>query len=187
MINFNELKTGIIITIQSQPYEIIEASLLFKGRGHSILQAKLKNLITGNSISKTFHPSDSFEEAEIEKIKAKFLYSNKDQFWFCEENNSKNRFFISKEVIGESSRFLKQDTVVDGIVFNEKIINILLPIKVKLKVIESPPGIKGDRAQGGTKTIILETGANLNTPLFIEQGDIIEVNTEKGEYTRRVN
>jgi len=187
VINFNELKTGIIITIQSQPYEIIEASLLFKGRGHSILQAKLKNLITGNSISKTFHPSDSFEEAEIEKIKAKFLYSNKDQFWFCEENNSKNRFFISKEVIGESSRFLKQDTVVDGIVFNEKIINILLPIKVKLKVIESPPGIKGDRAQGGTKTIILETGANLNTPLFIEQGDIIEVNTEKGEYTRRVN
>ena len=187
MINFNELKTGTIVTMQSQPYEIIEASLLFKGRGHSILQAKLKNLITGNSISKTFHPSDSFEEAEIEKIKAKFLYSNKDQFWFCEENNSKNRFFISKEVIGESSRFLKQDTVVDGIVFNEKIINILLPIKVKLKVIESPPGIKGDRAQGGTKTIILETGANLNTPLFIEQGDIIEVNTEKGEYTRRVN
>jgi len=187
VINFNELKTGIIITIQSQPYEIIEASLLFKGRGHSILQAKLKNLITGNSISKTFHPSDSFEEAEIEKIKAKFLYLNKDQFWFCEENNSKNRFFISKEVIGESSRFLKQDTVVDGIVFNEKIINILLPIKVKLKVIESPPGIKGDRAQGGTKTIVLETGANLNTPLFIEQGDIIEVNTEKGEYTRRVN
>ena len=187
MINFNEIKTGTIVNMQSQPYEIIEASLLFKGRGHSILQAKLKNLITGNSISKTFHPSDSFEEAEIEKIKAKFLYLNKDQFWFCEENNSKNRFFISKEVIGESSRFLKQDTVVDGIVFNEKIINILLPIKVKLKVIESPPGIKGDRAQGGTKTIVLETGANLNTPLFIEQGDIIEVNTEKGEYTRRVN
>ena len=187
MINFNELKTGTIVTMQSQPYEIIEASSLFKGRGHSILQAKLKNLITGNSISKTFHPSDSFEEAEIEKIKAKFLYLNKDQFWFCEENNPKNRFSIIKEIIGESSNFLKQDTVVEGIVFNKEIINILLPIKVKLKVIESPPGIKGDRAQGGTKTITLETGAKLNVPLFIEQGDIIEVNTEKGEYTRRTN
>ncbi len=187
MADFNELKTGKVITIQSQPYEIIEASLLFKGRGHSILQAKLKNLITGNSISKTFHPSDSFEEAEIEKTKAKFLYLRKDQFWFCEEGNPKNRFFIQKEIIGESSNFLKQNTIVEGIVFNKEIINILLPIKVKLKVIESPPGIKGDRAQGGTKMITLETGAKLNTPLFIEQGDIIEVNTEKGEYTRRIS
>ena len=187
MSDFSELKAGTIITMQSQPYEIIEASLLFKGRGHSILQSKLKNLITGNSISKTFHPSDSFEEAEIEKIKAKFLYYNKDQFWFCEESNPKERFSIQKETIGKSSDFLKQDTIVEGIVFNEKIINILLPIKVKLKVIESPPGIKGDRAQGGTKIITLETGAKLNTPLFIEQGDVIEVNTEKGEYTRRIN
>jgi len=187
MSDFSELKAGTIITMQSQPYEIIEASLLFKGRGHSVLQTKLKNLITGNSISKAFHPSDSFEEAEIKKIRVNFIYSNKDEFWFCEEDNPKNRFSIPKEIIGESSRFLKQNTIVEGIVFNKEIINILLPIKVKLKVIESPPGIKGDRAQGGTKTITLETGAKLNTPLFIEQGDIIEVNTEKGEYTRRIN
>ena len=85
---FNELQKGITIIVDKQPYEILEASRLFKGRGHSVLQTKLKNLIGGNVVSRTFHPSDEFEEAEIEKMKAKFLYSHRDQFFFCEEKKS---------------------------------------------------------------------------------------------------
>ncbi|MDP2967372.1 MAG: elongation factor P [bacterium] len=186
MLSHNDLKKGIRLILDSQPYEVLDSSFVFKGRGSSIVQTKIKNLITGNVISKTFHPGEEFEEVEIEKIKVKFLYSNRDKFFFCEERNPSPRFELPKETIGQNYVFLKPNEIVEGLQFEGKIINIILPIKVQLKIVEAPPGIKGDRAQGGTKTITLETGAQINVPLFVETGDIIEVNTEKGEYVRRV-
>ncbi len=185
-IPYSELKKGGSIIINNQPHEIIETSSMFKGRGHSVLQAKLKNLITGNIISKTFHPSDIFEEAELSIMKAKFLYSHRDKFFFCQENNSQDRFNLTKEQIGSIVKFLKPNQIIKGMIFKNKIINISLPIKIQLKVAQAPPGIKGDRAQGGNKIVILETGSEMNVPLFIEEGDIIEVNTEKEEYVRRI-
>jgi len=186
MLSFNELKKDSIIIISKQPYQITEASFLFKGRGSSVLKTKLKNLDTGNVISKTFHPSDEFEEAQIERNKIKFLYSHKNEFCFCEKENSSKRFLLTKEAIGETAYFLKENIILDGFSFKEKIINISLPIKLNLKVKEAPPGIKGDRAQGGTKIVTLETGAKINAPLFIKKGDIIEVNTESRTYARRI-
>ncbi len=105
---------------------------------------------------------------------------------FCKEDNPSFRFELPKEVIGQASQFLKPNQVVEGMQFGGKIINISLPIKVQLKVVEAPPGVKGERAQAGTKQVTLETGAIANAPLFIETGDIIEINTETGEYVRRV-
>ena len=186
MVSFNELKKGTTIIIEKQPYLIIEAAFLFKGRGSSVLQAKLKNLITGNLISRTFHPSDEFEEAEIEKIKVKFLYQHRDSFFFCEEQNSAKRFDLKTEQIGEQGKFLKSNQLVEGLVFQNKIVNISLPIKINLKVIEAPPGIRGGRAEPGTKTVTLETGAKVNVPLFIKVNDTIEVNIETGKYVRRI-
>lgn len=186
MINYSELKRGLKIVLDNQPYEIIEFSPMFKGRGSSVARTKLKNLITNNVVAKTFHPSETFEEAETTKIPIKFLYSHRDKFFFCEENNPKKRFELTKEKIGQQSKFLKQNQIVEGIVFKDKIINISLLIKIALKVTEAPPGIRGNRAEAGTKTITLETGAKINTPLFIKEGDIIEINTETGEYVRRL-
>ena len=186
MLSFNELKKGQIIAINSQPYEIKKTSFLFKGRGSSVSQARLKNLITGNLISKTFHPSDEFEEIEIEKVRIKFLYSHRNTFWFSIKENLKERFSLTKEVIGKASQFLKPNQILVGKIFKGKIINVSLPIKVNLKVKESPPGVKGDRAEGGTKIVTLETGAKVNVPLFIKKGDAIEVNTENGTYVRRI-
>jgi elongation factor P len=186
MLSFPELKTGAKIIFDNQPHEIIEHSLMFKGRGHSTLAVKLRNLLNGNVISQTFHPSDSFEEAEIEKIKARFLYQHREKYIFCEEDNPSFRFELIKEAIGSAAQFLKSNQPVEGIKFKEKIINIALPIKVQLKVVEAPPGVKGERAQAGTKQVTLETGAIANAPLFIETGDTIEINTETGEYVRRV-
>lgn len=185
MLVFNELKKGLRIILDGQPYEIIEASFLFKGRGHSVLQTKIKNLITGSIISRTFHPSDTFEEAKILKFKAKFLYSHKNRYFFSEDNTAK-RFDLSGEKIGEQKKFLKPGQTVQGIIFEGKVINIFLPIKINLKVKEAPPGIKGNRSQAGTKQVVLETGAVINVPLFIEEGDIVEVNTESGQYVRRI-
>jgi len=96
------------------------------------------------------------------------------------------RFELEEEKIGEGVKFLKPGLILDGLKFKDKIINVTLPIKVKLKVVEAPPGIRGDRSQPGTKQVTLETGAKINVPLFVEAGDIIEVNTETGEYVRRV-
>lgn len=158
---------------------------MFKGRGHSVLQVKLKNLITGNIVQKTFHPSDTAEEAQISKINAKFLYTHRDKFFFSEENNPGNRFNLLKEQIGPAVKFLKPNQIIEEIIFENKIINISLPIKIQLKISQAPPGIKGGRSQSGNKIIVLETGAEISVPLFIKEGDTIEINTEKGEYVRR--
>ena len=97
------------------------------------------------------------------------------------------RFSFNEEQIGKQAKFFKPNSLVEGVIFNEKIINVVAPIKVQLKVKEAAPGIKGDRAQGGTKTAILESGAEIQVPLFIEEGDEIEINTELGEYVKRAN
>lgn len=182
MVPYSRLEKGIRVIIQKEPYEIIEASSMFKGRGHSVLQAKIKNLITGEILQKTFHPSDSFKEADIAKTTCKFIYAHRGNYFFSEA--SKKRFCLEEKNI--SSSFLKPGMEVEGVLFNGEIVNIRLPIKINIKVEEAPPGIKGDRAQGGTKTVTLETGEEINVPLFVQKEDIIEVNTETGQYVRRV-
>ncbi len=186
MISYSELTKGQRIIMSGQPYEILEAKLMFKGRGHSVLQAKLKNLITGEIINYTFHPSDSFPEAEIEKIKAVFVYSHRGKYVFSEKDNPRNRFEVEETVLGKVKDFLKTGQDVDAILFEDKVVNISLPIKIQLKVIEAPPGVKGGRAQPGTKQVVLETGAKIDVPLFVDKGDIVEINTEDLGYTRRI-
>ncbi len=185
MLTHTDLKKGVRFIFNKEPYEVIESSFLFKGRGGSTVQTKIKNLITGNIISKTIHPSDTFEEAEISKIEVKYLYQHRDKYFFCEKNNPSKRFDLTSGQIGKGSRFLKPNQIIEGISFKEKIVDISLPIKTNLKVIEAPPGIKGGRAEPGTKTVTLETGTKINVPLFIKEGDIIEINTQTGEYVRR--
>lgn len=186
MLFYSQLEKGVKIILEGEPYEIIESAPLFKGRGHSVLQTKLKNLKTGNVISRTFHPSDTFETAEISKIEAKFLYPHRDRYFFSEAEDPSKRFDLMAEQIENQRKFLKPDQIVEAIVFENKVINISLPIKIKLKVIEAPPGLRAGRTEAGTKQVTLETGTPINVPLFIEKGDIIEVNTETGEYVRRI-
>jgi len=186
MLDYSELKKGIIILFKNQPHEIIEASSMFKGRGHSTLQTKLKNLITSNIISENFHPSDNFEEIEIKKKEIKFIYAHKNKFVFSEKDNPSKRIEFEKNQLGSIAKFLKANQIVQGLVFKNKVINISLPIKISLKVVQAPPGIKGDRSQGGNKIVVLETGVEIAVPLFIKEGDIIEINTERQEYVKRL-
>jgi len=186
MLTHTDLKRGVKFIFQGQPYEVLESSLVFKGRGRSVLQTKIKNLITGNVISRTFHQGEEFEEADIEKKELKFLYSHRDNFVFCEPENPAKRINLNSQKIGSQAQFLKPNLIVEGLVFEGKIINVELPIKVHLKVIEAPPGIRAGRAEAGTKQVTLETGAKINVPLFVKEGDIIEVNTQTGEYVRRI-
>lgn len=186
MLSYNELKPGTYITFRNDPYEILDYDFLRMQKRKPVAQVKMRNLITKNAQAHTFHQGDKIEEADISHEKIKFLYSNKDEFWFCEENNPKERFNFTKDQLGQKINFLKENTPVDALIFNDKIIDIKLPIKIALKIVEAPPGIRGDTAQGGTKQATLETGAAVNVPLFINQDDIVRVNTETGQYMERV-
>lgn len=186
MFSHNELKKGALFILNNQVCEVLEHSLVFKGRGNSVMQVKIKNLNTGNTLNKTFHPNEEFKEAKIEKIDLQFIYARNAKYIFCNPDNQSERTELLEGQIGPSAKFLKQNQLLTGLVFDNKIINITLPVKVQLKVTEAPPGIKGNRAESGTKQVVLETGAVISAPLFVKQGDIIELNTETGQYSRRV-
>jgi len=186
MLSYFELRKGVKFILNGEPYEVLEFQQVGKAQDVFVAQTKIKNLINGKILEKSFHQSDVFEETELNKIEIKFLYSHRGKFCFYEAQNPKVRFELTEEQIGSGAKFLKQNQILIGIKFQGKIINIILPIKVQLKVTEAPPGVKGERAQAGTKPVTLETGAIINVPLFVGQGDIIEVNTETGEYVRRV-
>ena len=186
MLTHTDLKKGVRIILDGEPYEILEASPMKKAQRRPVIQSRIKNLITNNVLERNFHQGDTFEEAKLTNLKVKFLYSHRDRYFFDHKETSK-RFDLSSGQIGTQAKFLKPNLIVETLIFNKKVIYISLPIKIQLKVTEAPPGIKGDRAQGGTKIVTLETGAKINTPLFIEQGDIVEVNTETGEYVQRIS
>ena len=162
---------------------MIDSTFIFKGRGSSTVQAKIRNLINGKVITKTFHQDDKFDEAEIEREKIKFLYSKNKKYYFQFDNEDLE---IDESVLGNKALFIKKGDEIQGIFFENKLIGIELPLKMKFKVISAPPGIRGGREQPGTKPVTIETGATINVPLFVKEGDIIEVNTETGEYVRRI-
>ncbi len=187
MLSYSELKKGKRILFNNQPCEIVECAPMSKGRGQSVLQAKIKNLITGEINSHTFRPSDDFDVPDISKKMLKFIYLRNQDYFFHEKDNPSNRFKVSSQKLGNEQSFLKQDQEIEGLFFENEFVAISMPIKVILKVETAPPAFKGQSAQSGTKRVILETGAAINTPLFIEPDDVIEVNTQTCEYVRRVN
>lgn len=186
MLSYFDLRKGVKFILEGEPYEVLEFQQIYKAQDVAVVKTKIRNLISGKVLEKTFHQSDTFEEAELERVEVKFLYSHRGKFVFSEVANPSKRFDLTFQQIGEQGKFLKPGQIAEGIVFQGKVINISLPIKINLKVIEAPPGLRGDRAQAGTKQVALETGAKINAPLFIKEGDIIEVNTQSGEYVRRI-
>ncbi|KKQ23178.1 hypothetical protein A2999_02955 [Candidatus Wolfebacteria bacterium RIFCSPLOWO2_01_FULL_38_11] len=186
MLAYNELKPGTFIIVDGQPQEVLIFEFLRMQQRKPVSKTKLRNLITGKVQERTFHQSDVIEEAKLEKMNSRFLYENREVYWFDEIGNPKNRFSFKAEELGEIGVFLKANLEIVALKFEDKIINIELPVKVDYKVIEAPPAIKGDTAQGGTKVVVIEGGAKVSAPLFINEGDIIRINTQTGQYVERI-
>lgn len=186
MLSYFDLRKGVQFILEGQPYEVLEFKQMGKAQDVVVAQTKIRNLVNGKTLYRSFHQQDRFQEAEITKVQLKYIYGNRGKFVFCYVNDSSKRLDFTQEQVGSTIGFIKPNEVVEGLLFQEKIINISFPIKVQLKVTEAPPGIKGDTAQGGTKAVKLETGITIQAPLFIEEGDILEINTDTGEYVRRV-
>ncbi len=168
------------------PYEVLETHFLRMQQRKAVVQTKIRNLITGKILDRNFQASDFFEEAEIERKSAMFIYESKGEYWFHEEGNPRNRFALDAELLGDQGRFLKPNTKVMTMVFDDKVIKVDIPIKMEFKVVEAPPAIRGNTAQGGTKQVTIEGGAKVNVPLFINEGETIRINTQTGEYVERV-
>ncbi len=185
MLSYTDLKKGVVFVYQSEPYEVLESSFLRMQQRKAVVQTKIRNLISGKVLDRNWQPSDEFEEAEVERKPAIFIYQSRGEYWFHDEKDKSRRFSLKEDVLGQPGKFLKANTPVVTKVWNERIINVEVPIKMTLEVKEAPPAIKGNTAQGGVKQVVLETGAAVNTPLFVESGDKIVVNTQTGDYVER--
>lgn len=186
MLEYNEITIGKVIIYDNEPWEVVASHVFRKQQRKPVNATKLRNLISGRITENSFHVSEKVEEANIEYKDIKFIYMQKGEYWFHEDGNPSKRFTMKEEQIGQGFKFLKKDAIAKAMVFNEKIIGMKLPIKVELKVTEAPPNMKGNTAQGGNKVVKVETGASVNAPLFINEGDTIVVNTENGDYVSRV-
>jgi elongation factor P len=187
MLGMNDLRAGVFFIFEGQPFVVLESHHLRMQQRRPVMQTKIKNIINGKIVERNFQQSDKFEEADIQKREVKFIYNHRDEYWFHHKGSPADRFQLQKEFLGDAIKFLKPNTEVEALTFNDEIINITLPIKLDFKVTEAPPSIKGDTASGGVKQITIETGAIVNAPLFIEQGDTIRINTHTGEYAERVS
>ncbi|MBX4181263.1 elongation factor P [Candidatus Parcubacteria bacterium] len=186
MLDYNEATVHKYIIYENEPWEVIASHVFRKQQRKPVNAVKLRNLITGRITEVSFHVSDKVEEADIDKSQVKYLYTNRGEYWFAEANDPSKRFQLPEEMIGPGAKFLKPNTVVDAMIFDEKIIGIKFPIKMELKVIEAHDATRGNTAQGATKAVKLETGAEIQVPMFIKEGDVVRVNTETGEYTDRI-
>jgi elongation factor P len=187
MLEYNEILPKRVILLDGQPYEVLDAHVFRKQQRKPVNQTKLRHLITGKVTEQAFHVSEKVPEADLSTKAVKYLYENRGERWFCAENNPADRFKLDAEVLGLGGQFLKPNSVVDALVFDEKIIGVKLPIKMDLLVTDAPPAVKGNTAQGGSKQITLETGATVQAPLFINEGDLVRINTELGTYVERVD
>lgn len=193
MLNYNEIKERRYIIVDGDPYEVLDSHVFRKQQRKPVNQTKLRNLINGSIRQETFHVNDTAKEAELSKKNIKYLYKKENrqqthlsEFWFCDIDNPANRFMLTADKIGDAQKFMKTNSEVSALVFNESIIGVTLPIKVELKVTDAPPAVRGNTANAANKQITLETGAVINAPIFIVEGEIVRVNTETGEYVERV-
>jgi len=186
MLSLNEIKTGKVIEISQEPYVVIKTDHHKMGRGGAVLKVKLRNLISGNILEKTYQGNDKAIEVETEKRKVNYMYKDENEAYFMENENFE-QFSFSLEQVGEKIKFLKEGIDVDILYFKDKPVAIDLPIKIELKVTSAPPGVKGNSAGNVNKVVELETGIKISVPMFINEGDIIRINTDSGEYVERAN
>jgi len=184
MLGLSDIKSGKNIVLDGTPFAVLYHEHSKTGRAGAVLRTRIKNLFTGAVLEKTFQGYDNVEEADISKSKAQFLYQEGENYAFM-DNESYEQFSLSKDVLGDAVNYLIEGTEVLVLNFNSMPINIELPVKIELKVVEAPPGIKGNSATTGGKVVKLETGFSINAPLFIKEGETIIVNTERGEYAGR--
>jgi elongation factor P len=185
MLGLSDIKSGKNIILDGAPYAVLYHEHSKTGRAGSVLRTRLKNLLNGAVLEKTFQGADKVSEADISKSKAQFLYKENEKYFFM-DMESYEQFSLSREVLANAKDYLIEGTELTVLNFNDQPANIELPVKISLRVVEAPPNVRGNTVSSGGKVVTLETGLKISAPLFIKEGEKIIVNTERGEYVSRV-
>ena len=184
-ISINEIKSGLTVIVDGDIYQVIEFQHVKPGKGAAFVRTKLRNLKNSNVQERTFRGDEKIEEAFVEERKLQYLYVSGNLYHFMDQDNYEE-ITISKDTLGDKTKFLKDNLDVTAYTYKNEILNISLPNFIEFEIIHTEPGIKGDTAKSGTKPAKIDTGANVQVPLFINPGDKIKVDTRTGGYVERV-
>ena len=185
MISAGDFKNGVTVEIDGNIYQILEFQHVKPGKGAAFVRTKLKNIISGGVVEKTFRPTEKIPKTHIDRKDMQYLYRDGDLFNFMDVETY-DQIALNEDVVGDSLKFVKENEVVKICSHNGNVFSVEPPLFVELAITETEPGFKGDTAQGATKPATVETGAIVMVPLFVEQGDVLKIDTRSGEYLSRV-
>ncbi len=186
VLSYNEITLKKVILHEGEPCLVVATHVFRKQQRKPVNITKLKGLKSGRSLEVTFHQNETVEEADIENRTVTFIYKKPGEYWFHVAGKPGERFSLSEDLVGDQGRFLKERSDIEASVFDEEVIGLKFPIKVELKVKETMDAVKGNTSSSALKEVTLETGATIMAPMFINNGDIISINTETGDYSERV-
>ena len=185
MLESGDLRKGAKIEIDGEPYILVQFEFVKPGKGQALYKCKLKNMVTGVQFDKTFRSSEKFKQPDLEEQEMEYLYAEGNQFCFMNMTTYEQEY-LNEEQLGDANNFLKENTVCNILLFEGRPIGISLPIFINLKVEKTDPWVKGDTASGDSKPATLETGYVLQVPPFIEEGELLKIDTRTGAYVERV-
>jgi len=186
MADTSDFRNGMVIKYKNDFYKIVDFLHVKPGKGGAFVRTTLKNIFTGQQIENTFRAGEKIEEIRIVARTLQYLYNDNDLYYFM-DNETYEQIPVNKDVLGDNLRFLKENQQVKLLFHDDKVIDSEMPIHVELEVKKTDPGLRGDTATGGSKPATVETGYTLQVPLFINEGDILKIDTRSGEYVERVN
>ena len=182
MYSTTDFRKGLKIEIDNEPYVIVEFQHVKPGKGGAFVRTKIKHMISGRVLDPTFRSGDKVGKPDLESVSAQFLYADGEDYHFM-NTSTFEQIPMSRESLGDTCKFLKEEMQVDLLIYNGAPINIELPNFVELLVTQADPGLKGDTASGAQKPVTLETGLQVNVPLFINEGDILKIDTRSSSYS----
>ncbi len=185
MISAGDFRNGLTVEIDGNIYQIIEFQHVKPGKGAAFVRTKLKNVINGGVVEKTFRPTEKFPQARIDRKDMQYLYQDDDLFYFMDQE-SYDQIALNSDTVGDALKFVKENEICKVCSQGGNVFAVEPPLFVELEITDTEPGFKGDTATGATKPAVVETGATVYVPLFVDQGDKIKIDTRTGEYLSRV-
>ena len=185
MISVNDFRTGLTIELDGQVFSVVDFQHVKPGKGAAFVRSKLKNVKTGGVVEKTFNAGEKVSKALVDHREMQYLYNDGEDY-IVMDMESYDQIGLTATQLGDGTKFLKENMIIGVAMYNGSPIGVDLPTFVELEVIETAPGIKGDTASGGTKPAILETGASVQVPFFVNVGDVLQIDTRNGSYMKRV-
>lgn len=185
-IDTSEFRKGLKIEVDGEPFEVVDFQHVKPGKGSAIVRTSIRSLITGRLLQPTFKSGDKFDRPDIEEKEMQYLYKQGDDFYFMDNKNYEQTFLSEKE-LGEARNFLKENVNCSILFYNGKAIGVQMPNSIDLKVVTCDPGVRGDTVSGAMKPATLESGYVVNVPLFINEGDVLKIDTRDGKYLTRVS